>query len=162
MDAVDFLVILAILALLGVTFAFSGKWKLLIKKPEMKLDDEAKLSVKEANQINAIKAEMMVNASSDDEDKVLCSFCESYVEIPENGLCPNCGASLSEAIQADKEKKAMMQVELLRIQSEMENDRLKAERTTKLVETAAITAASVVSPFVGRRIVKNIIKNRKK
>lgn len=161
MDGVDFLVILLILALLGATLAFSGKWKLLIKKPTVKDDEKSELSYKEAAQLTAMRAEMMSEAKDENEDRVLCSFCETYVDISENELCPNCGASLKEAIDKEKEKKALMQVELLRIQNEMENERMKRERTNKIIDSAALTAASLISPIAGRTVVKNIIKNKR-
>lgn len=162
MDGVDFLVILLILVLLGVTLAFSGKWKLLIKKPEIKEDDKlSELSSKEAAQLTAMRAEIMGNKVEED-NRVLCSFCETYVDISDNENCPNCGASLSEAIQKEKERKALIQVELIRIQNELENERLKKERTDKIIDTAAMTAVTMISPITGRSIVKKIIKNKRK
>ncbi|GEM_PF-3870539 len=162
MDGIDLLVILIVLVLLGVTLALSGKWKLLIKKPEIKNDEKDELSYREAARLTAMKAEIMGNSGNENENRVLCSFCETYVDISENELCPNCGASLKEAIEKEREKKALMQVELLRIQNEMENERMKKERTNKLIDTAAMTAASLISPIAGRTIVKTIIKNKRK
>ncbi len=95
------------------------------------------------------------NESEKDEETVLCEFCDSYVEITENGICPNCGGSLKEAIEKENEKKALIKLEMMKIESEMEKNRLEAERKDKMLDFAKGAMVSMVSPIAGAAMLKS-------
>ncbi len=120
------------------------------------------LSSKEALAVAEARKAAYTKNSEPEEEKVLCEFCDSYVEITENGICPNCGASLKEAIEKESEKKALIQLEMMKIENEMEKDRLEAERKNKMIDFAKAATVSMVSPIAGAAMMKSAKDKHKK
>jgi len=65
--------------------------------------------------------------------KVQCEYCDSYIEVDDTSVCPNCGASLSEAIRIAKEIQAKEEAEQAKIQAENE----QKENTLDLIKDVA-------------------------
>lgn len=110
---------------------------------------EEKMSPKEAMLIATAKSAPDAAVKSEEDDKVLCDFCGSYVDISENELCPNCGASLKEQIEKYRAKKQAVSLEMIKIQMEMEKERAKREERDKTIDIAKIALLSTISPVAG-------------
>ena len=163
MKTADYIAIAAILVLIAVTLLISGKWKLLIKKPDMKGSfKEPVLSAKEAIAVSDARKAIQTKKEAEQSDKVLCEFCDSYVDIDDNETCPNCGASLKEAIEAAAEKKAIIELEMLKIQGEMEKSRMEAERKNKILDLTTAAAVSLFAPITGASMLNSARKRHKK
>ena len=58
--------------------------------------------------------------------KVVCEYCDSYVEADENMKCPLCGAALGTAVQSEQERPLLLAA-IKRCQAEMELFALAAD-----------------------------------
>ena len=79
-----------------------------------------------------------------DEFKVCCEYCDSYVDAGENEVCPNCGGSLREAIIREETKRRLEKID----EEEKQRKILQEEREAKdrddifnLIKTVAGSAA---------------------
>jgi hypothetical protein len=62
-----------------------------------------------------------------DDFKVCCEYCDSYVDAGENEVCPNCGGSLREAIIREETKRRLEKID----EEEKQRKILQEEREAK-------------------------------
>lgn len=146
------IVLLTVITLVGVLFFYSRRsnGKTVFKKPEVKFKDNMEMSARDADFLAETKLEMgLTQMQNEDDDKVICPFCESYVDITENEICPNCGAVLREQIEEARKRKALREVERIRLQAQLETSREEQERKEKRTELAKAAAITTVAPLAG-------------
>ena len=146
------IVLLTVVILVGVLVFYSRRsnGKTVFNKPTVKFKDNMELSAKDADFLAETKLEVgLTQMQNDDEDRVICPFCESYVDITENETCPNCGAVLREQIEEARKRKAFKEVERIRLQAQLEASREDQERKEKMTELAKAAAITTVAPLAG-------------
>lgn len=144
MGFVAFLVVVGIV--IGAVIVF-GKGEKGKKKPSSAISAKEQMFLTTA--LGDVEKEKKQKAEA---EKVICTFCESYVDIGENETCPNCGASLKEAIEEKKRKDQTVSMEFLKVQAETEKDRAQRERTDKVIDMMGAAVISSVVPGAGRTI----------
>ena len=80
----------------------------------------------------------------DDDLKVCCEYCDSFVDADENETCPNCGGSLKDAIIREKTRRRTEKID----EEERQRQILQQERDARdrdeifdLIKTVAGSAA---------------------
>lgn len=144
-------VIITVIAVIGIAYFFFTK----DKKPSRK-----ELSAEEKKALSLMKREAQAMADPDSEgDKLICKYCGSHVDEG-NEVCPNCGASLEDAIQAANMKKAIENLRELNTQLKAEEEQEKEEKREKMEDAVKMAAISTVAPITGRYIYKKIKRKK--
>lgn len=94
--------------------------------------------------------------------KVICAYCDSYVETENLEICPHCGASLAEAIR--QVKKEQREEEQRAREAEMQQKKAErdAEETSRMLDIAAgILEIGTSSGFLRKKLRKHIISEIK-
>lgn len=87
-------------------------------------------------------------------DKILCPFCNSYVDKTAEAVCSSCGASLAEVIAEEKKKQAMLNFNLQALELSMQQERESNQRKTKAMRAAKV----LMMPVAG---LSDIISHKK-
>ena len=91
--------------------------------------------------------------------KVICAYCDSYVEIEGQEICPHCGASLAEAVREAKEEQRAEQQRAYEAEIQQKREEREAEETSRILDIAAgILGIGASSGFLRRTLRKHIIK----
>lgn len=155
---VALIVLVALFAIAYVKIKEAGesstKKKVTLFKPEPLSDKELQFlsTVKRSNEA-AKKAE-------EEDNKVECSFCNTVVEIPDDGKCPNCGGSLTDAIEEAERKRKVIEYEMMQIQAEMAKDRAQTEKIYSRTNAVKGVLAAAISPAAGAAMLKKYRKKR--
>lgn len=96
--------------------------------------------------------------------KVICDYCDSYVEIEENEVCPNCGGPLSNPITVEKTRQRLEMIELeekVEARRQQEKAEKEQEENFELIKDIALGVAGsglggVIGRAVGNAIKKEI------
>lgn len=79
-----------------------------------------------------------------DDFKVCCEYCDSYVDAGENEVCPNCGGSLREAIIREETKRRLEKIDEEEKQRKIHQEEREAKDRDDifdLIKTVAGSAA---------------------
>lgn len=87
--------------------------------------------------------------------KLVCEYCDSYVDVDENNICPMCNAPLGSAIAAERARLQSLkaaednkELELLKMQQE----NLKRQERMQLISTiGGAVAGGLISYATGSR-----------
>ena len=91
--------------------------------------------------------------------QIKCEYCDSVVEINNDGVCPYCCAPLGESLDAALEKKkaedTAKYLEEQRRKEKEDNDEL----ANKIIDTALGVAGATFASRTGRKIIGSVIRN---
>lgn len=94
--------------------------------------------------------------------KVLCPYCDSYIDADFNTVCPNCGGELSEAINEEKAKENELELKKEKMRLEAEEDERFLELGAGIAAVALGVSAAESKPIrTAGRIVKKLINSDK-
>lgn len=130
-------------------------------KKQVKLFKNEPLSDKEMQFLSAVKSSSAAAKKEEENDKIECSFCNSMVDVPEDGKCPNCGASLSDAIAEAERKKKVIEYEMMQIQAEMAKDKAQNDKILNRASAMKGVMAAAISPAAGVHMFRSARKKRK-
>lgn len=65
--------------------------------------------------------------------QIKCEYCDSYVEVDDNLVCPNCGAPLGDAVKAAKEEAAQEAQAAAEAQAATEAEEQKQKNVSNIV-----------------------------
>ncbi|MBQ7444618.1 MAG: hypothetical protein IJS71_01585 [Clostridia bacterium] len=81
--------------------------------------------------------------------KLICNYCDSYVEIGDNCICPCCGAPLGPTVASEKAR-LQKEAELRRQQeAEAEKERREAAERQQNMQLIGTIVGSVASGLIG-------------
>ena len=90
--------------------------------------------------------------------KVICAYCDSYVEIEGQEMCPHCGASLAEAVRAAKEEQRAQAQRAFEAEMQQRREEREAEETSRMLDIAAgILGLGASSGFLRKKLRKHIL-----
>ena len=91
--------------------------------------------------------------------KVICAYCDSYVEIEDREICPHCGASLAGAIRQAKQEQQEQEPRATDAEMQQKKAEREAEETSRMLDIAAgILGFGLRSGFLGRHLRRYILK----
>ena len=97
--------------------------------------------------------------------KVVCPFCDSYIEADENMNCPNCGGSVSAEVKDAEERCRREDSERREAEAAQQQKMQEEARDQRLLELIIGAFAGAVGTRRGRgliRFIMNMISRGKK
>lgn len=90
--------------------------------------------------------------------KIICAYCDSYIDADENTVCPNCGAPLEDAVREEEKKSEEREKAERELELEKEKIRIEAEEEGKYLALGLGAAAAALGATSKNGVVKKIIK----
>ena len=85
--------------------------------------------------------------------KVVCPYCDSYIEADENMNCPNCGGSVSTEVKEAELQEAQQREEAAAQQQKMQEE----ERDLRLLELVLGAFTGAMGTRRGRGLIRSLI-----
>ncbi|MCR5693836.1 MAG: hypothetical protein K6G89_02555 [Clostridia bacterium] len=81
--------------------------------------------------------------------KLICEYCDSYVEVNENAVCPCCHAPLGQTVRAEQLRIQKENEIALQRQAELEKQRLEAQKRQQNMQLIGTIVSGVASGIIG-------------
>ncbi len=89
--------------------------------------------------------------------KVICAYCDSYVETDDKEICPRCGASLAQAIRKAQQELLEEDRRAKEAELQQKKEEREAEETSRMLDIAAMVLGIGSRSGVLRKYIRRYI-----
>ncbi len=94
--------------------------------------------------------------------KIICEYCESYVDTDEYSVCPYCLAPLGSSIRRVEQEKKWEKQKKEAAEAKKLTEQRQAEQDAKLLEAFKDVATAAAGSWLGRSIWHNLRGKRRR
>ena len=89
--------------------------------------------------------------------KVVCPYCDSYIEADENRNCPNCGGSVAAEVKEAEDRFQQEEAQRKEAEAEMQKKQQEEEQDRRILEVLLAAVTGAVSTRGGRSLIRSVV-----